>query len=66
MHAPFQNTGFADGVNYTAGLPIVRTSPSHGTAYDIAGKKILLMKIRCVQQYILLWILYATGCNIAK
>lgn len=28
----------ADGVNYTAGLPIVRTSPAHGTAYDIAGK----------------------------
>lgn len=27
-----------DGVNYTAGLPIVRTSPDHGTAYDIAGK----------------------------
>ena len=26
------------GVNYTAGLPIVRTSPAHGTAYDIAGK----------------------------
>ena len=26
--------------NYTAGLPIVRTSPSHGTAYDIAGKNI--------------------------
>jgi 4-hydroxythreonine-4-phosphate dehydrogenase len=28
------------GVNYTAGLPIVRTSPDHGTAYDIAGKGI--------------------------
>jgi len=27
-----------DGVNFTAGLPIVRTSPAHGTAYDIAGK----------------------------
>ena len=27
-----------DGVNYTAGLPIVRTAPAHGTAYDIAGK----------------------------
>ena len=26
------------GVNFTAGLPIVRTSPAHGTAYDIAGK----------------------------
>ena len=29
-----------DGVNFTAGLPIVRTSPNHGTAYDIAGKNI--------------------------
>ena len=27
-----------DGVNFTAGLPIIRTSPAHGTAYDIAGK----------------------------
>jgi 4-hydroxythreonine-4-phosphate dehydrogenase len=27
-----------EGVNYTAGLPIVRTSPAHGTAYDIAGQ----------------------------
>lgn len=27
-----------NGVNFTAGLPIVRTSPDHGTAYDIAGK----------------------------
>jgi 4-hydroxythreonine-4-phosphate dehydrogenase len=29
---------FSSGVNYTAGLPIVRTSPDHGTAFDIAGK----------------------------
>jgi 4-hydroxythreonine-4-phosphate dehydrogenase len=29
---------FKDGVNYTAGLPFVRTSPDHGTAYAIAGK----------------------------
>jgi len=36
---PFKLLGF-DGVNYTAGLPIVRTSPAHGTAYDIAGKNI--------------------------
>jgi 4-hydroxythreonine-4-phosphate dehydrogenase len=32
--------GFNIGVNYTAGLPIVRTSPDHGTAFDIAGKGI--------------------------
>lgn len=35
---PFKLTSFEDGVNYTAGLKIVRTSPDHGTAYDIAGK----------------------------
>ena len=29
-----------EGVNFTAGLPIVRTSPAHGTAYDIAGQGI--------------------------
>jgi 4-hydroxythreonine-4-phosphate dehydrogenase len=38
--APFKVIAFEDGVNYTAGLPIVRTSPSHGTAYDIAGENI--------------------------
>ncbi len=37
---PFKQLAFHDGVNYTAGLPIVRTSPDHGTAYDIAGKGI--------------------------
>lgn len=35
---PFKTISFEDGVNFTAGLPIVRTSPDHGTAYDIAGK----------------------------
>jgi 4-hydroxythreonine-4-phosphate dehydrogenase len=35
---PFKTLAFESGVNYTAGLPIVRTSPDHGTAYDICGK----------------------------
>ena len=35
---PFKALAFNEGVNYTAGLPIVRTSPDHGTAYGIAGK----------------------------
>ena len=35
---PFKALAGGTGVNYTAGLPIVRTSPDHGTAYDIAGK----------------------------
>jgi len=35
---PFKTLAFEDGVNFTAGLPIIRTSPDHGTAYDIAGK----------------------------
>ena len=34
---PFKTLAFQSGVNYTAGLPIVRSSPDHGTAYDIAG-----------------------------
>ena len=39
---PFKALAFDDGVNYTAGLPIVRTSPDHGTAYGIAGKGMAL------------------------
>ncbi|AFL84994.1 4-hydroxythreonine-4-phosphate dehydrogenase [Belliella baltica DSM 15883] len=37
---PFKSLAFETGVNFTAGLPIVRTSPDHGTAYNIAGKNI--------------------------
>lgn len=37
---PFKTIAFENGVNYTAGLPIVRTSPDHGTAYAIAGKNL--------------------------
>lgn len=37
---PFKALEFDKGVNYTAGLPAVRTSPAHGTAYEIAGKDI--------------------------
>src|SRR5690606_41584471 len=37
---PFKTLCFEDGVNYTASLPFVRTSPDHGVAYDIAGKGI--------------------------
>jgi len=35
---PFKAIAFEDGVNFTAGLPIVRTSPDHGTAYEMAGR----------------------------
>lgn len=35
---PFKTLAFSEGVNFTAGLPVVRTSPDHGTAYDLAGK----------------------------
>ena len=35
---PFKALSFGSGVNFTAGLPLVRTSPDHGTGYDIAGK----------------------------
>jgi 4-hydroxythreonine-4-phosphate dehydrogenase len=37
-HIPFKMTEFELGVNVTVGLPIIRTSVDHGTAYDIAGK----------------------------
>jgi 4-hydroxythreonine-4-phosphate dehydrogenase len=37
---PFKALAFDRGVNFTAGLPFIRTSPDHGTAYDIAGKNI--------------------------
>ncbi len=35
---PFKTLAFKSGVNFTAGLPVVRTSPAHGTAFDIAGR----------------------------
>ena len=35
---PFKLTSFEHGVNYTAGMPVIRTSPAHGTAYAIAGE----------------------------
>lgn len=35
---PFKALSFGSGVNFTAGLPIIRTSPDHGTGFDIAGK----------------------------
>jgi len=36
--APFKALSFDSGVNFTAGLPFIRTSPVHGTAFSIAGK----------------------------
>jgi 4-phospho-D-threonate 3-dehydrogenase / 4-phospho-D-erythronate 3-dehydrogenase len=35
---PFKSLAFGEGINFTAGIPAVRTSPDHGTAFDIAGK----------------------------
>lgn len=37
---PFKTIAQGEGVNFTAGLPVIRTSPDHGTAFDIAGKNI--------------------------
>jgi 4-hydroxythreonine-4-phosphate dehydrogenase len=37
---PFKQIAFESGVNFTAGLKFIRTSPDHGTAYDIAGKNL--------------------------
>jgi len=38
--APLKMVAFENGVNWTLGLPFIRTSPDHGTAYDIAGKNL--------------------------
>ena len=38
--APFKTLAYEEGVNYTAGLPFIRTSPDHGVAYDIAGRNV--------------------------
>jgi 4-hydroxythreonine-4-phosphate dehydrogenase len=37
---PFKLLSFDEGVNFTAGLPVIRTSPAHGTAYELAGKNL--------------------------
>jgi len=37
---PFKTLSFGEGVNYTAGLSVIRTSPDHGTGYDIVGKNL--------------------------
>ena len=37
---PFKSLALGEGVNFTAGLPGVRTSPDHGVAFDIAGKDV--------------------------
>src|SRR5690606_8921163 len=37
---PFKTLAFSTGVNYTAGLPFIRTSPDHGTAYEITGQNV--------------------------
>ncbi|MDD5571282.1 MAG: 4-hydroxythreonine-4-phosphate dehydrogenase PdxA, partial [Bacteroidales bacterium] len=37
---PFKMMAFENGVNYTAGLPVIRTSPDHGTGFEIAGKNV--------------------------
>jgi 4-hydroxythreonine-4-phosphate dehydrogenase len=39
-HGPVKVLGLENGVNITVGLPVVRTSVDHGTAFDIAGKNI--------------------------
>lgn len=37
---PFKSLAIGEGTNFTAGLPVIRTSPDHGTAFDIAGKNL--------------------------
>jgi 4-hydroxythreonine-4-phosphate dehydrogenase len=37
---PFKHISRGEGVNFTAGLPVIRTSPAHGTAFNLAGKNV--------------------------
>lgn len=55
-HAPIKVMGIADGVNITIGLPVIRTSVDHGTAFDIAGKGIAAedSMIEAIRQAVLL------------
>ena len=55
---PFKAIAFEEGVNFTAGMPVVRTSPDHGTAYDIAGKNI-------ADETSMLQAIY-TACDVAR
>lgn len=55
-HIPAKLAGFDDTVNVTVGLPILRTSVDHGTAFDIAGKGIasevnMINAIQCAIQF---------------
>lgn len=55
--APLKMIGFEQGINWTLGLPFIRTSPDHGTAYDIAGKNIanpssMIAAIRLAKQLV--------------
>ena len=63
--APFKTLAMDDGVNYTAGLPIVRTSPAHGTAYDIAGQNVASEESFRQALYAALDI-FRTGCVIKR
>lgn len=53
--APFKTLAMDDGVNYTAGLSIVRTSPAHGTAYDMPARMWPLKNLSA-RPYMLHWI----------
>lgn len=55
--APFKMIAFHEGVNVTLGLPFVRTSPDHGTAFDLAGKnqadpRSMLSSMRLAAEYV--------------
>lgn len=55
---PFKSIAFDEGVNFTGGMPVVRTSPDHGTAYDIAGKGV-------ADETSMLQAIY-TACDVAR
>jgi 4-hydroxythreonine-4-phosphate dehydrogenase len=62
---PFKTLSFGNGVNYTAGLNKIRTSPDHGTAFDIAGKG-MLITIHLKKRFILALDIYRSRIQYAE
>ena len=61
---PLKHLSFGEGVNYTAGLNKVRTSPDHGTGFDIAGKNLADNKVLLEKLFIVRLIFIKTEMNI--
>ena len=58
---PFKALSFGNGVNFTAGLSVIRTSPDHGTGYDISGKN-----LASASSFVQIFIQLVTSIKIVK